>query len=247
MERIIDIALVFVGAVCVPIAAGVLVLGAVDAVTVACLLLAVISVLVCEWLTVPARIAAPVAYCVLCIVLPAAVPFLPLVAYELARFVREPWPMRGSLFAAVVALVLVGACGGVAVPIALSTAASSLLAAGLSVRTSALIAQRDLTHRTRDDLRERELAHDSPSAEGLFGEAVGELGAEDARRRVFSQLTEREYEVVRLVAEGLDNHEIASAVFASEGTVRNRISSALQKTGYKNRTQLAVAWWRARE
>lgn len=247
MERIIDIVLVFVGAVCIPIAAGVLALGAVDAVTVACLLLAVISVLVCEWLTVPARVAGPVAYCVLCAALPTAVPFLPLVAYELARFVRESRPMRGSLFAVVLALVLAGACGGVAVPIVLSTAASSLLAAGLSVRTSALLAQRDLTHRTRDDLRERELSHGSPLVEVPFGEAVGELGVEDARRRAFSQLTEREYEVARLVAEGLDNHEIASAAFASEGTVRNRISSALQKTGYKNRTQLAVAWWRARD
>ena len=55
------------------------------------------------------------------------------------------------------------------------------------------------------------------------------------------------YEVVALIAEGLDNHEIAAAAFISEGTVRNRISSSLQKTGYKNRTQLAVAWWQARE
>ena len=70
---------------------------------------------------------------------------------------------------------------------------------------------------------------------------------EDRCHAAFSQLTDREYDVVRLIAEGLDNHEIAAAAFISEGTVRNRISSALQKTGCKNRTQLAVAWWQARD
>lgn len=65
-------------------------------------------------------------------------------------------------------------------------------------------------------------------------------------RAAFLGLTDREYEVVQLVSEGLDNHEIAATAFISEGTVRNRISAALQKTGCKNRTQLAVRWWRAR-
>ncbi len=85
---------------------------------------------------------------------------------------------------------------------------------------------------------------------GIGASAAGTsacLSPEACRRAAFSGLTEREYEIVRLVAEGLDNHAIAATAFISEGTVRNRISSALQKTGYKNRTQLAVAWWRARE
>lgn len=247
MERIVDIALIFAGAVCIPVAAGTLALEAIDALTVACLLLAVTSALLCEWLPCP-RVAGLLAYCALCVVLPVAVSFLPLVVYELARFVREPWPMRGLLGAAVLALMGAAITGGATISVLLSTAASSLLAVGLSMRTGALLAQRDLTHRTRDDLRERELAQRAGlSAESACEGDAGELGAEDARRRAFSQLTEREYEIVRLVAEGLDNHEIAAAAFASEGTVRNRISSVLQKTGYKNRTQLAVAWWRARE
>ena len=57
-------------------------------------------------------------------------------------------------------------------------------------------------------------------------------------------LTEREIEVVELVAQGLDNHEIAAELFMGEGTVRNHISSILQKLHLKNRTQIAVMYYR---
>lgn len=57
-------------------------------------------------------------------------------------------------------------------------------------------------------------------------------------------LTEREREVVRAVADGLDNAEIAQALFMSEGTLRNHISSILAKLGLRNRTQLAVHYWK---
>ncbi|MGI6231136.1 MAG: response regulator [Tractidigestivibacter sp.] len=62
---------------------------------------------------------------------------------------------------------------------------------------------------------------------------------------MFPQLTDREREVVRLVADGLDNHEVAEAAYMGEGTVRNHISDILAKLGLKNRTQIAVAYWRA--
>lgn len=58
----------------------------------------------------------------------------------------------------------------------------------------------------------------------------------------FANLTEREREVLELVAEGLDNREIAARLFLSEGTVRNRISDILAKTNISNRTKLAVEW-----
>ncbi len=57
-------------------------------------------------------------------------------------------------------------------------------------------------------------------------------------------LTEREIEVVELVAQGLDNHEIAAELFMGEGTVRNHISAILQKLQLKNRTQIAVMYYR---
>ena len=62
---------------------------------------------------------------------------------------------------------------------------------------------------------------------------------------LFPQLTDREREVVALIAEGLDNREVAAAAYMGEGTVRNHISSILAKLGLRNRTQIAVAYWRA--
>lgn len=53
-------------------------------------------------------------------------------------------------------------------------------------------------------------------------------------------LSQKEYEVIILVAEGLSNKEIASELFLSEGTVRNYISDILEKLGLRDRTQLAV-------
>ena len=55
-------------------------------------------------------------------------------------------------------------------------------------------------------------------------------------------LGEREREITALVAEGLDNRDIAARLFLSEGTVRNRISAILDKLGLTNRTQLAILW-----
>ena len=62
---------------------------------------------------------------------------------------------------------------------------------------------------------------------------------------IFPQLTDREREVVALIAEGLDNREIAAAAYMGDGTVRNHISSILAKLSLRNRTQIAVAYWRA--
>ena len=53
-------------------------------------------------------------------------------------------------------------------------------------------------------------------------------------------LTQRETDIMRLIAEGNDNKEIASSLFLAEGTVRNNISRLLEKLHLKDRTQLAV-------
>ena len=55
-----------------------------------------------------------------------------------------------------------------------------------------------------------------------------------------SAYTERELEIVRAVADGLSNKEIASKLFISEGTVKNYITSILAKEGLSHRTALAV-------
>lgn len=55
-----------------------------------------------------------------------------------------------------------------------------------------------------------------------------------------SGYSERELEIVRAVAEGLSNREIASKLFISEGTVKNYITNILSKEGLSHRTALAV-------
>lgn len=50
----------------------------------------------------------------------------------------------------------------------------------------------------------------------------------------------REREILKLVAQGYDNKEIARRLFLAEGTVRNQVSRLLEKLALKDRTQLAV-------
>lgn len=71
-------------------------------------------------------------------------------------------------------------------------------------------------------------------------------GTGDASPDAFPELSDREREIAALVAEGLDNRDIAARLFLSQGTVRNRISGILDKLGMTNRTQLAIAWIRGR-
>ena len=68
---------------------------------------------------------------------------------------------------------------------------------------------------------------------------------QDPRSTAFAALTDREYEVVEAVAEGLDNAEAAARLFMSEGTVRNHISAILAKLGLRIRTQDAVMSYRS--
>lgn len=53
-------------------------------------------------------------------------------------------------------------------------------------------------------------------------------------------LTDREIDVLRLLAQGMTNREIGEALFLSAGTVRNYVSNMLSKLGVSDRTQAAV-------
>lgn len=59
-------------------------------------------------------------------------------------------------------------------------------------------------------------------------------------RLATDNLTEREVEVLRLVAQGVTNKEIARTLNISEGTVKNHISSILSRLGLRDRTQAAL-------
>ena len=54
------------------------------------------------------------------------------------------------------------------------------------------------------------------------------------------KLTGRELDVLRLIAKGFNNGEIAGQLHLSEGTVRNHVSAILEKLGVSDRTQAAV-------
>ena len=56
-------------------------------------------------------------------------------------------------------------------------------------------------------------------------------------------LTDKEWEMTTLVAQGLSNKEIASEMFLSEGTVRNYLSQILEKLDLRDRTQLAIFYF----
>ena len=63
----------------------------------------------------------------------------------------------------------------------------------------------------------------------------------DLSRHGFSA---RETDVIELVAKGLNNREIADMLHLGEGTVRNYLSVVLEKLGLRDRTQLAVFYYR---
>lgn len=63
-------------------------------------------------------------------------------------------------------------------------------------------------------------------------------------RKISSHLTEREQELIYLVAEGFNNKEIADKLFLSEGTVRNYLSQLLEKLNLRDRTQLAIYYYK---
>ena len=57
---------------------------------------------------------------------------------------------------------------------------------------------------------------------------------------IMSELSEREKEIATLLAEGLNNKQIAAKLYVSEGTVKNYISSIYDKTGIHDRVKLAM-------
>ncbi|MFC1465789.1 MAG: response regulator [Candidatus Brachytrichaceae bacterium NZ_4S206] len=64
--------------------------------------------------------------------------------------------------------------------------------------------------------------------------------ARDANEGLAEPLSEREIEVLKLIAAGLSNREIAQRLFLAEGTVKNYVTNVLGKIGAHDRTQAAL-------
>lgn len=69
-----------------------------------------------------------------------------------------------------------------------------------------------------------------------------ELVSED-----LSSLTEREHQIVKLIAQGKSNLEIANILFITEGTVKNAISKILKKLNLQRRTQISALFMKGNQ
>jgi DNA-binding NarL/FixJ family response regulator len=72
----------------------------------------------------------------------------------------------------------------------------------------------------------------------LLGEITG--GKKKPAAAVTDKLTQRETEVLQLLARGFSNEDIAKKLFLSEGTVRNHIGAIIAKLDVADRTQAAI-------
>ena len=87
------------------------------------------------------------------------------------------------------------------------------------------------------------------SGQSVFGQDIvtkipGLLNNIDHKEQPTFDLSDKEREIIDLVAQGLSNREVANSLYLSEGTVRNRISVILEKLNLRDRTQLAIFFYK---
>ncbi|MBC3796909.1 response regulator transcription factor [Acetobacterium tundrae] len=85
--------------------------------------------------------------------------------------------------------------------------------------------------------------------QSVFGQDIvtkipGLINSGDHQDHQTFDLSDKEREIIDLVAQGLSNREIANSLYLSEGTVRNRISVILEKLALRDRTQLAIFFYK---
>lgn len=96
-------------------------------------------------------------------------------------------------------------------------------------------------HDTRPLLRPRYVRHDLPRP----GLRVVPEPPRPAPPAWAARITDREAEVMRCIARGLSNAEIASELFVSMPTVKSHVARLLHKVGVRDRVQLVVVAYRS--
>lgn len=230
-------------------------------------LAAVVLISICAYANKPVRISAQVLFYLCATMIGDVFFYLPVVVYLALR--ERSWLVRLIWIAPLVGVMALNASGvtgsyGIGLQVRGSLIAEGLTAAGiagafevvmsievllcaiavvLAVRNLRETSERESYRFAYDDLREGYLSLMQAAGQNTEEDnETARLIAHEAER--FADLTERELSVVRLVAQGMDNREIASTLFLSEGTVRNHISSILSKKAFSNRTQIAVLYYR---
>lgn len=74
----------------------------------------------------------------------------------------------------------------------------------------------------------------------IAGKLPGMLGSRFKKDLSTYSLTDRETEIIELISDGLSNQEIAEKLYLGESTVKNYVSSILNKLSLRDRTQIAV-------
>ncbi|HEU5144806.1 MAG TPA: response regulator transcription factor [Dermatophilaceae bacterium] len=105
---------------------------------------------------------------------------------------------------------------------------------------------KDLRPEQLYDMIRSVMRHETPISPSVAGRLLREI-REGGQQRVTSptvqqaqSVTRRELEILRLVAEGLSNKEIARRLVITEGTVKNHVHNALEKLHMDNRIQAAA-------
>ena len=79
-------------------------------------------------------------------------------------------------------------------------------------------------------------------APGMLAKVISRAAEQPATRLPpqLNELTPRELEVLKLIAKGANNREIAQALYISEGTVKNHVTNLLNRLNLRDRTQAAI-------
>ncbi|MDC5695717.1 response regulator transcription factor [Intrasporangium calvum] len=106
---------------------------------------------------------------------------------------------------------------------------------------------KDLRPEQLYDMIRSVMRNETPISPGVAGRLLREIRQGSSKPRVTSpaaqpeqSVTRRELEILRLVAEGLSNKEIAKRLVITEGTVKNHVHNALEKLHMDNRIQAAA-------